>query len=92
MFGRCLDVPDFFDPPTDLQNVVLINSATLRQAEKLIVGCEGCNPKDAEIPFDHVLDRVTGNDPSVTDYILEEPAKCPQCRREIGEKTLVEVQ
>jgi hypothetical protein len=41
------------------------------------------------LPFDNVLDQVTGNDPAVTDYILGEPAKCPQCRREIGEKTLV---
>ena len=22
--------------------------------------CEHCNPKGAEIPFDHILDRVTG--------------------------------
>jgi len=28
----------------------------------------------AEIPFVNVLGRVTGSDPSVTDYILEEPA------------------
>src|SRR5262249_14887763 len=41
-------------------------------------------------PFDNILDRVTGSDPSVTDYILEAPAKCPNCRREILEKTLVE--
>jgi len=34
--------------------------------------------------------RVTGSDPSVTDYILEEPAKCPNCRGEILEKTLIE--
>ena len=33
-------------------------------AEKLIIACEGCSPKDSEIPFDHVLDRVTGNDPA----------------------------
>jgi len=33
---------------------------------------------------------MTGSDPSVTDYILEESAKCPNCRREILEKTLVE--
>jgi hypothetical protein len=44
----------------------------------------------AEIPFDNILDRVTGSDPSVTDYVLESPAKCPNCRREILEKTLVE--
>jgi len=28
--------------------------------------------------------------PSVTDYVLEQPAKCPNCRRDILEKTLVE--
>jgi len=44
----------------------------------------------AKIPFDNILDRVTGSDPSVTDYILEAPAKCRNCRREILEKTLVE--
>jgi len=49
-----------------------------------------CNPDGAEIPFDNILDRVTGSDPSVTDYILESPAKCPNCWRNILEKTLVE--
>ena len=37
-----------------------------------------------------ILDSVTGSDPSVTDYILKAPAKCPNCRRDILEKTLVE--
>jgi len=41
-------------------------------------------------PFDNILDRVTGSDPSVTDYVLEQPAKCPNCKREILEKTLIE--
>jgi hypothetical protein len=63
---------------------------TLREAEQLIESCEHCNPAGAEIPFDNILDRVTGSDPSVTDYVLEQPAKCPTCRREILEKTLVE--
>jgi hypothetical protein len=36
------------------------------------------------------FDRVTGSDPSVTDYILEARAKCPNCKREILEKTLIE--
>jgi hypothetical protein len=64
--------------------------AVVRAAEKLIASCEHCNPVGAEIPFDNVLDRITGSDPSVTDYVLEAPAKCPNCRREIFEKTLVE--
>jgi len=81
---------DFFDPTPEEQNVVLVGAATLREAEKLIESCGYCNPDGAEIPFDNILDRVTGSDPSVTDYVLETPAKCPNCRREILEKTLIE--
>jgi hypothetical protein len=36
------------------------------------------NPGDAKIRFDASLDRVTGSDPSMTDYILEAAAKCPE--------------
>jgi len=72
-------MPDFFDPPPETQNVVLIDAETLREPEKLIIGCEGCAPDDAELPFDNVLDRVTGNDPAVTDYIfVEATAKWPR--------------
>ena len=71
------------------QNVVFIDAAALRKAEDLIESCEACNPEGAEIPFDNILDRVTGSDPSVTDYVLEEPAKCLSCRCEVLEKTLV---
>ena len=81
---------DFFDPTPEQQVVVLIDSTILRKAEGLIESCEYCNDEGAEIPFDWILDRVTGSDPSATDYILEEPAKCPNCRREVLEKTLVE--
>ena len=76
-------MPDFFDPTPEEQHVVLIDAETLRKAEQLFESCEHCNPDGAEIPFDNILDRVTG-------YILESPAKCPNCRREILEKTLVE--
>jgi hypothetical protein len=44
----------------------------------MIAGCEACSD-DAEIPFDNILDRVTGCDPSVTDYLLEVPARCLRC-------------
>jgi hypothetical protein len=79
---------DFFDPTPEQQIVILIDAAILRNAERLIESCEACNEEDAQIPFDNILDRVTGSDPSVTDYILETPAKCPNCRRDIFEKTL----
>src|SRR5262245_56185719 len=71
------------------QNVVLIETATLRKAQHIISGCEACS-ETAEIPFDNVLDRLTGSDPSVTDYVLETPARCLQCGGMISEKTLVE--
>jgi hypothetical protein len=59
-------------------------------SENLIESCEHCNPEGAEIPFNNILDRVTSSDPSLTDYVLEQPAKCPNCRRDIFEKTLIE--
>jgi hypothetical protein len=58
---------DFFDPTPEQQVVVLVESATLRQSERLIESCEYCNDEGAQIPFDNVLDRLTGSDPSVTD-------------------------
>jgi hypothetical protein len=52
----------------------------------VIADGEACS-ETAEIPFDIVLDRVTGSDPSVT-YVLEVPARCLQCAGQITEKTL----
>ena len=80
---------DFFDPLPEEQVVILIDAATVRKAESLIESCEVCNP-DAEIPFDWILDRLTGHDPKTSDYVLEVAAKCPNCRRLVMEKTLIE--
>jgi len=81
---------DFFDPILEEQVIVLVAAPTLRKAERLIESCEHSNPDGAEIPLDNVLDRVIGSDPSVTDYILEAPTKCPNCKGDILEKTLIE--
>ena len=35
---------DFFDPTPEEQNVVLVDTAKLRKAERLIESCEHCNP------------------------------------------------
>jgi hypothetical protein len=67
-----------------------VNSAPRREAERRIEHCEHCRQKEAEIPFDWILDEVTSADSTITDYIMETPAKCPNCRRTIFEKTLVE--
>jgi hypothetical protein len=81
---------DFFDLTPDQQNIILVDAATLRKAERMFESCDLCNPDVAEIPFDNIRDRATGSDPSVTDYLLEQPAKCPNCRRDILEKSLIE--
>jgi hypothetical protein len=36
------------------------------------------------------IGRYSLQDPRVTDDILERPAKCPRCTRDILEKTLIE--
>lgn len=76
---------EFFDPTPEQQKVFLIERATLREAERLAEACEHCRPNEAEIPFDVILDHVTASDPSVTDYVLEEPAKCPNYKNELLE-------
>src|SRR5262245_36935268 len=77
---------DFFDPTPEQQNVVLIDAATLLKAQRIIAGCEACS-EDAELPFENVLDRLTGCDPSITDYVFEAPARCPKCGAAIHEKS-----
>jgi hypothetical protein len=76
--------PDFFDPPPERPQIVLIAMDQIGRLQTMIESCEHCNPR-AEISFDSVLDGVTGRDPSVTDYILESPAHCPSCRGEVTE-------
>ena len=79
------------DSPAGDLNMVLVDAVSLRRARNLIIGCQVCSPFYATIPFDSILDRVTGNDPSRTRYVLAEgSAKCPRCRRHLRESTLVE--
>jgi hypothetical protein len=81
---------DLFDPSPEEQVVVFVRRSTIYKAERLIEGCQYCNPERAEVPFDHILERITGSGSSVADYLLERPAKCPFCQEQITEKTLVE--
>jgi hypothetical protein len=83
-------VRDFIDPSPEKHNIVLVPLATLLKAEWFIGSCEHCNAAGAELRFDCILDQLTGSDPSVTDYLLETPAMCPNCYRSIFENTLVE--
>ena len=65
--------------------VIVVGAPTLREAEMFVESCENCNSDGAEIPFDWILDRVTASDPATTDYVIEMPAKCPNCRRPVKE-------
>jgi hypothetical protein len=80
---------DFFDPAWEDTNIVLVDESLLRKAEMLIESCEHCN-EQADFPFDVILDRLTGSDPSITDYMMERPARCPRCLQKVTEKTSVE--
>ena len=67
--------------PLDLHAFIL-KSARLAIVETAPrQSCEHCNAEAAEIPFDNVLDRVTGSDPSVTNYVLEQPPTLDACLR-----------
>ena len=70
-------------------DVVTVGLEQVRAAERKIAGCEHCHPDDSELPFDWVLQKVTGSD-SMVDFVMAEEARCPNCRKEINEKTLVE--
>jgi hypothetical protein len=77
-----------FKPSWDEMRVVLVNDALLAEAEAYIYGCEQCD-ENADINFDYVLDALTNCDPTVTEYLLFRPGRCPRCQNEVTEKTLV---
>ena len=70
-------------------HILALSTATIRRAQEAISSCEACN-NEAELPFDWILDEVTGHSGSTTDYFLTEPARCPRCGCSVMEKTLVE--
>ena len=75
--------------PPRMITLISVSRATLLRAQAEILGCEACS-EWADRPFTWTLDRVSGQDPSVTDYILSEPAKCPRYQGPVFEETLVE--
>jgi hypothetical protein len=56
-----------------------VDTGILRLAEEQVSSCEACTPDSADVPFDAVLDQITGCNPEETDYVLPEPARCPRC-------------
>jgi len=48
--------------------LLAVDAEVSRRAERLIDSCEHCQPDDADIPFDWILDRATGRSGVTTDY------------------------
>jgi hypothetical protein len=71
--------PDQQFPECRKTTPVLVDAQTARAAEGHVASCEACTPDLAEVPFDYLLDSLTGCDPESTDYVLGEPAQCPAC-------------
>jgi hypothetical protein len=69
--------------------LVSVDTATSLKAQQQIESCEHCHPDEADIPFDWLLAEVTGKH-GPFEFVLSEPVRCPNCGREIAEKTLVE--
>ena len=69
--------------------LITVDADVIHQAERLIESCEHCHRDDAEIPFDWLLADVTGKR-GAYEFVLSEPAHCPNCKQPITEKTLVE--
>jgi len=69
--------------------LVTVDAIVAKKAELQIESCEHCHPGDAEIPFDWMLAEVTGKR-GAYEFILSEPARCPNCKHFHTEKTPIE--
>jgi hypothetical protein len=78
-----------FGPGWDNPKIVLVDDELLKQAAPCIRSCEHCTPDLAWLPFECLLDQVTGNAPEVTEYFLIANALCPRCAAELQESTLI---
>lgn len=71
--------------------LITVGPAAISEAESRVAGCERCRPEESELVFDWVLAHVLDKH-GAFEFVLAEPAKCPNWRGEIMEKTLVEPQ
>ena len=79
------EIEDLNDPEL---RFVSVTKDQLVRAQAQIGSCEACDPR-TEIPFDWLL-RDVASEKGYVDYIIPEPARCPRCRSDVHEKTLVE--
>ena len=68
--------------------LISVDAKAIREAESRIVGCQRCHADEADLPFDRILAEVLGKAEPI-EFVMVEAARCPICRQEIMEKTLV---
>ncbi|HEY2383695.1 MAG TPA: hypothetical protein VGK48_21180 [Terriglobia bacterium] len=81
----------WFDSNWESPKIVLVGEEILKRAEPFIRGCENCAPDLAWLPFETLLDQVTGNAAEITEYMLMVNAVCPRCGAGLRECTLIAV-
>jgi hypothetical protein len=72
-------------------HVMFVSAETLGRVRKLIRGCQACSPS-ADVPFEEILDRVSGHRAAVTRYIFLGSVTCPRCCGRVAATTLIEVE
>jgi hypothetical protein len=84
-----LDGPELLARPN--VEIATVGTQAIREAELRIVGCGKCRPEEADHLFDSILAEVLDKRGPV-EFVLSETARCPSCKAEVSEKTLVERQ
>jgi hypothetical protein len=71
--------------------LITVSAGTLAEIRRAIHGCETCSA-NAQVSFEHLLDRLTGRFNLEREYVLTEDLSCPSCLSPIENGTLIEVQ
>jgi len=77
-------------PTTEDLDIVLIGETVLLEALEWVSGCEIC-AENAFTMFGYLLDAITGCDPTITEYVMWRPGRCPHCAGQITEKTRIAI-
>jgi hypothetical protein len=72
-------------------DIAFVDDPLVFGAENFVSGCYHCDER-ASLPFDYVLDAITGCDPRLTEYLMARLANCPRCNQKLNEKSLVAVE
>ena len=69
--------------------VVTVGPEAIAKTVSQIAGCQRCRGDEAQLLFDSILADVLGMRGAV-EFVLSAMARCPNCRAELSEQSLVE--